>query len=137
MRSAARYGTAYAGTVRAVPQSTGLDRPGDLFRLWVEFDVAARVASNWRTCEPGKPFVIGVTGGRPIWWDGCGVSGYDEDDCLALLREQVFEGQALPPILRWVPSVDVSTLPKDVRHAIGVSVYRGVWFPARNRRPPD
>ena len=117
--------------------STGIDRPGDLFRLWVEFDCRAYLVSRGVSVEPEKPRIVMSIGGLPTWWDGCGVSGYDEGDCLALVREQVFEGRELAPILRRVPGVDVSTLPKHVRDAIGVPVYRGVWFPARNRRPPD
>ena len=120
--------------MRTAPESTGLDRPGDLFRLWVEFDHLAYLRSRGLTAKPGEAFVYG--GFPPVWVDGCGVSGYDEDDCLTLLSAQVSEGRELPPVLRGVPMIDVSTLPKHVRDRMGVSVYRGVWFPALNREPP-
>ena len=69
-------------------------------------------------------------------FEGCGVSGYDEADCLRLLGEEFFTGRPLPPIVRSVANVDVSTLPDRVRAKAGVPVYRGVWFPPLNRRPP-
>jgi hypothetical protein len=73
----------------------------------------------------------------PPWLEGCGVSGYDEADCLALVREELFEDRELPPIRLRVPSVDVSTLPDNVRRSLGVPVYRGVSFPSRNQLPPN
>jgi hypothetical protein len=122
------------------PQSTGVDRPGDLFRLWLEFDLLRRhgqgmiAVTTERRVVPGQN-LVGVQRTAALL-DGCGVSGYDEDDCLALVREQLFEGRELPAIPRRVPSVDISTLPKHVRDGMGVPVYRGVWFPALNREPP-
>ncbi len=112
------------------PESAGTDPPGQLFRLWVEFDVYAALG-----IPEGAPF--GLTGGPPAWWQGCGVSGYDEADCLALLRREIFRGGPLPPLRRSIPNLDVSTLPDDIRAQVGVPVYRGVWFPANNRRPRD
>ncbi|MGO9874057.1 MAG: hypothetical protein ACLPVY_09685 [Acidimicrobiia bacterium] len=79
--------------------------------------------------------VIGFTGGpHPAFTDGCGVTGYDEDDCLALLREEIFQGHPLPEIRNRVPDVDVSTLPEHLQHHLGNPVFRGVWFPPLNLR---
>jgi hypothetical protein len=104
------------------------DRQG-LFRLWVEFDI-----------EPAFGLVagqaVGWAGGPPIWAQGCGVSGYDEVDCLRLLSDVLFGGRPLPPLRRSIPSIHVSALPDRVRARVGVPVYRGVWFPPLNRRPP-
>lgn len=60
---------------------------------------------------------------------GCGVTGYDKQDALALLRERVFRGVE-PPVERVVEDVDVSTL--DRGHVIpnmSPPSLRGVWFP--------
>ncbi len=103
-----------------------------LHRLWVEFDVEAALGH-----AEGQPWAFTLPAGAPGWLLGCGVSGYDRDDCLELLRQQFFTERAMPPIRREVPDVDVATLPELVRIQMGVTVYRGVWFPALNRRPPD
>jgi hypothetical protein len=108
------------------------DRPGELVRLWIEFDVVRHLGLH-----PGKPF--GVFGrNAEVITDGCGVSGFDEADCLELVRHERFTGRELPPIRRMVLNVDVSTLPHRVRDRMGMSVARGVWFPAaRSCRSPS
>ena len=114
------------------------DRSG-LLRLWLELE------PPWLTRAHGAGGGAGVVavagsfrrGEYPdIYRWGCGVSGYDEDDCLDLLRKHVFGGRALPSVTRRIRSVDVSMLPERVRASLGVTVYRGVWFPALNRQPP-
>jgi hypothetical protein len=59
---------------------------------------------------------------------GCGVSGYDEDDCIALVRAHLFAGRPLPECRSRVPDVDVSTLPATVQERLGNPASRGVWF---------
>lgn len=98
-----------------------------LTRLWVEFDVQA-----WLGLDEREPW--GWMGDLAIL-DGCGVSGFDEADCLRLVSDAVFRGRPLPPVRRSVRNVDVSALPERIRSEMGVPVYRGVWFPALNRRP--
>ena len=63
---------------------------------------------------------------------GCGVSGYDEVDCLALVRAHLFMGRPLPEFRNRVPDVDVSTLPATVQERLGNPASRGVWFPDLN-----
>jgi hypothetical protein len=61
---------------------------------------------------------------------GCGVTAYDLDDALSILRESVFTGIELPRITQQIESVDVSTLdPKHVLPNMGLVTERGVWFP--------
>jgi hypothetical protein len=63
---------------------------------------------------------------------GCGVTAYHEDDAVVLLRQQMFEGDPLPPIRRVIEDIDVSTLDENhIRPNMGVPVWRGVWFPRR------
>lgn len=75
----------------------------------------------WFTFEPSE---------SPIPTNsGCGVTAYDYEDALALMRDRVFHGQ-LPPIEQCTEDVDVSSL--DARHVIpnvGNVLIRGVWFP--------
>ena len=64
----------------------------------------------------------------------CGVTAFDEEDAMLLLRSEVFKNKPLPPIIDLVPNVDVSTL--DSGHVlpnIGDVTRRGVWFPSLNR----
>jgi hypothetical protein len=61
---------------------------------------------------------------------GCGVTGYDQEDALQLLRQHIFDGAPLPPIRRLIEDVDISILDANhVRPNMGVPVWRGVWFP--------
>jgi hypothetical protein len=61
---------------------------------------------------------------------GCGVTASTQDEALGLIKERVFEGRELPPILRVVSDVDISTLDEGhVRPNMGIPVVRGIWFP--------
>ena len=61
---------------------------------------------------------------------GCGVSGYDEDDCRALVRAQLFAGHPLPEFRDRVPDVDVCR--HRLQQRLGNPASRGVWFPDLN-----
>lgn len=61
---------------------------------------------------------------------GCGVTAFDEADCLALLSRTVFTGDRIPTVKSIARDVDISTL--DARHIrpnMGNPAVRGVWFP--------
>jgi hypothetical protein len=61
---------------------------------------------------------------------GCGVSGYDYDDALIIVKQRVFDGAELPTIEQVIEDVDISTL--DENHILpnmGNANLRGVWFP--------
>jgi hypothetical protein len=65
--------------------------------------------------------VVGLVGGLTmVFSDGCGVSGFDESDCLALVREQLFNGEELPETCDRVPDVDVSTLRRICKIISGI-----------------
>lgn len=74
--------------------------------------------------------VIGIVGDLPV--TECGVSGYDENDCIFIVRNEVFGGGPLPELRDRVADVDVSTLPEHVRTHLGNPARRGVWFPPMN-----
>jgi hypothetical protein len=81
-------------------------------RFWFEF---------FRSQE--KPLPMGVQ-------HGCGLSAYNHDDAVELLKQKVFEGTELPTIENMVEDVDVSTL--DNGHVLpnmGDVTIRGIWFP--------
>lgn len=61
---------------------------------------------------------------------GCGVTAYDYDDAVTILRDTIFKDKDLPPIDYVIEDVDVSTL--DQKHVIPNMepvTWRGVWFP--------
>jgi hypothetical protein len=67
---------------------------------------------------------------------GCGVTAFDYDDALRVLRENVFRCESLPPIEMFVEDIDISTLdPGHVWPNIEVPIYRGVWFPKGYHEP--
>jgi hypothetical protein len=79
--------------------------------------------------------VIGIVGnGPPVFSIGFGVSGYDEEDCLDLVRTEIFHGRPLPDIRNRMPDIDVSTLPEHIQQLLGNPAARGVWFPPLNLR---
>ena len=62
---------------------------------------------------------------------GCGVTAYDQDDTLKLIREHILKDTPMPPISEIIEDIDVSTL--DENHVLpnmGVPIRRGIWFPA-------
>jgi hypothetical protein len=87
-----------------------------LTRFWFEFDKSSDDLRNYV-----------VSSG--LGW-GCGVTARDYNDALVLLNEQLLHGAPVPPILRVISDIDVSTL--DAGHILpnmGVPTLRGVWFP--------
>ena len=61
---------------------------------------------------------------------GCGVTAYDWDDAVKLMKEKLFFNDPIPEIKEVTENVDVSTL--DANHVlpnIGIPIDRGVWFP--------
>jgi len=61
---------------------------------------------------------------------GCGVTAFDSDAALTLLKERVFSKGQTPTILEATENVDISTL--DQNHVIpnmDDPTRRGVWFP--------
>ncbi|MFE6861512.1 hypothetical protein [Nocardia sp. NPDC057668] len=84
-------------------------------RFWIEFD-------------PGYS--------RALWWIGsyAGVTGYDEQHCLAMVADLLTDGAELPPVLHITPDVVVDDeLPVSIRE-LGVTVWPGVWYPSMNLR---
>ena len=83
-----------------------------LHRYWFEFDLPQ---SQARLVSYGL---------------GCGVTAYDYEDAITLMKDRVFKDSELPPIRNMIGDVDVSTLDgKDVKPNMGMPVFRGVWFP--------
>ncbi len=106
------------------------DEP-DKVRYWFTFDVSGLGP------EPGPPGTVTLDGGTLAGWlcgMGVGVTGYDEADCLGLI-EDLLDGKPVPPVLSRVRNVDVGSLELPAR--VGVSTWRGVWYPALNLRGPS
>ncbi|MEM1179807.1 MAG: hypothetical protein AAGM22_15780 [Acidobacteriota bacterium] len=83
------------------------------------------VIRYWFRFDPKDPRVRAAGAGL-----GCGVTAFTRDDAEVLIRRQVFEGEALPPIQEVAEGVDVSTLDQDhVLPNLGLVVDRRVWFP--------
>lgn len=67
---------------------------------------------------------------------GCGVSAYDYEDALVLLRERVFGGNGPPPIEQCIEDVEISTLEANhVLPNLGRVDIRGIWFPQGYEEP--
>jgi hypothetical protein len=65
---------------------------------------------------------------------GCGVTAFDLDDALALLRTQVIGDQPFD-VEAVVEDVDVRALdPGHVLPNMGVVARRGIWFPLSHER---
>lgn len=82
-----------------------------MHRYWFEFDYSRR--------DPP----IGAT-------MGCGVTARSLGEARAMLRDELFGGEELPPEIRVIHDVDVSTLEANhVRPNMGNPVAPGIWFP--------
>src|SRR5262245_47046160 len=94
-----------------------------LIRFWIEFDYGPGPdqPSTW---NPG-----------PSW---VGVTGFDVDDALRIVRAEYFKDGSMPSIRSMAEDVDVSTI--DIIKATGVGnsppIWRGIWFPPMWRSGP-
>ncbi|MGW2661892.1 hypothetical protein ACWCW7_13085 [Nocardia tengchongensis] len=80
-------------------------------RFWIEFDP--------RECSDAR------------FWRGVGVTGFDVRDCLSMVAD-LFPDGLLPPVHRITVDVSLAEpLPVNRRY-LGVSVWRGVWYPPVN-----
>lgn len=83
-----------------------------LHRYWIRFDL-----------KLSDPHPIGVL-------PGIGVTAYNEEDALQMIREIVFSRHPLPQVKELIRDIDVSTLDDGhVRPNMANPVVRGVWFP--------
>ena len=99
--------------------------------MWFQFERPRHV----REAMERSGGVIALVGGdHPSFSVGCGVSGYDEEDCLDLVRTEIFDGRPLPEVRKRVPDIDVSSLPDHLQAYLGNPAARGVWFPPLNLR---
>ena len=61
---------------------------------------------------------------------GCGVTAYNRDDALGLLREYVFGQNGPPPIIECIEDVAMDQIEqKHARPNVGNILVRGIWFP--------
>ena len=103
------------------------DDDADLVRYWFEFDLTGLEPA------PPQPGTVSLDGDTPVYrlcWQGVGVTGFDEDDCLQLVA-RVLAPDALPPLRSSIRDVNVSDLdlePQWVGPPV-MPVWRGVWFP--------
>lgn len=73
--------------------------------------------------EAGNELPIGT-------WMGCGVTAYDKDDALKMLKEKIFFDWELIPIASIKENISIEDL--DQNHVvpnIGNFFMRGIWFP--------
>ena len=66
-----------------------------------------------------------------IWFPKkCGVTAYNYEDAIDLLRLCVFKKRSLPQIKKVVEDVDISNLDANhVRLNMSIPTKRGVWYP--------
>jgi len=61
---------------------------------------------------------------------GCGVTGYEYEDAIKILKEKVFVNKELPQIRKVVENINIGEL--DQNHVIpnmSPPSNRGIWFP--------
>ncbi|AHH16901.1 hypothetical protein NONO_c21030 [Nocardia nova SH22a] len=83
-------------------------------RFWIEFDLGDEWIS-WSLLNPAV-----------------GVTGFDERDCLSMVGEMFPEGTELPPVRRITADVSLAEKFPKLPTYLGVSVWRGVWYPHSN-----
>ncbi|MCP2293574.1 hypothetical protein ACFYT3_35180 [Nocardia amikacinitolerans] len=74
--------------------------------------------------------------GSVLWWGKpyAGVTGFDEQDCLAMVADLIPSYEELPPVRRITVDISLAQkLPANLSN-IGVPVWRGVWYPSVNLR---
>jgi len=69
---------------------------------------------------------------------GVGITAYDYQDALSLLRKWVLRTDEMPKMKRVTENVDVSILgEQNFSTYLGCPAWRGVWHPAFNLCGPD
>lgn len=108
-----------------------VDEPG-LLRFWFEFELTEHAP----VLNRGHVLLDGGTETYRLLGRGAGVTGYDEQDCLAVLAREV--GHPLPTLTRVVRQPDLTRPPAAAIDPqwIGNPTWRGVWFPPLNRSGP-
>ena len=90
-----------------------------------------RLVRFWFKFDPSIALPTGVS-------LGCGVTAHDEQDAMSLMKECIFGGHDLAPIVEVIRDIDISTL--DAGHVLPnmeVPVKRGIWFPRRYATIPN
>ncbi|GAB0104914.1 hypothetical protein JMUB6875_38910 [Nocardia sp. JMUB6875] len=82
-----------------------------LRRFWIEFDTQERFDG--------------------LLQEGVGVSGFDVRDCLSMVTDLVRD-RPLPPVSRITADISLAEPLPVSRRYLGVSVWRGVWYPPLN-----
>lgn len=102
------------------------DEPG-LVRYWFEFDLSGQA----RDRDTHGLLFEGETPTMRLLGLGAGVTGYDQADCLRLLRDVL--GEELPPLLRAErnPKID-----EAMARTAGNVAWRGIWRPPLNLAGP-
>ncbi|WP_459545824.1 hypothetical protein [Nocardia sp. X0981] len=82
-------------------------------RFWIEFDRDRATA---------------------LWWTApyAGVTGFDERDCLAMVADLIPSYEELPPVRAITADISLAQELPVNRSALGVPVWRGVWYPPMN-----
>ncbi len=66
---------------------------------------------------------------------GCGITAFDYDDALNIMRLFMLLENETPIFSRIVENVDISTIEdENILFNLGVPIWRGVWYPAYNLR---
>ena len=85
-----------------------------LKRFWFEFNFPNPNIPNWVML-------------------GCGVTAWNYDDALNIIKEKVSIDHSVPSIKKFIEDVDVTTLEKDHvlpnLSALSTPNIRGVWYP--------
>ncbi|HTE29567.1 MAG TPA: hypothetical protein VK666_04285 [Chryseolinea sp.] len=61
---------------------------------------------------------------------GCGLTAYDHNDAITILRQKVFKGEQIPEFKSEIENIYVDVLDQaHVIHNMKDPTLRGVWFP--------
>ncbi|MEU6189202.1 hypothetical protein [Nocardia sp. NPDC047038] len=85
-------------------------------RFWIEFD-GERESNFWVEL-----------------WQGVGVTGFDERDCLSMVADLLPRDAELPPVRRITVDISLAQRLRVNPPTLGVPVWRGVWYPPWNLR---
>ncbi|MEO6303787.1 MAG: hypothetical protein ABIP51_11515 [Bacteroidia bacterium] len=82
-----------------------------LIRFWFKFDNNTNLVPLGLVC-------------------GCGITAFNYDDALNIMKEKIFKEENIPEIIIKIENVDICTL--DQGHVVPNMYspnYRGIWFP--------
>jgi hypothetical protein len=105
-----------------------------LHRYWFTFEFD--LGDDPPPSKPGFITLDGSSRRKHLLGMGVGVTGFDQEDCLRLIQDQLIPEDHMPAVATVDCDVDVASIRDNhpVPSRFGIPSNRGIWYPPLNVR---